>query len=248
MGSDDEQEERTPLTYARLIIPRVVFFLWTVSLEIAIICLVISGSEGVSANDEFGFNNDVFHAHPPLMVFGLILVLSQGITIHALLRPFVPLWVVRMLHGLIGIFWLTFLIPAFIIIVNQVDNADKPYDNTSFVQVHERVGLLVFVLAFFQVLIGLIKFTLKTALHWSVLQWHGRLGYIIYALGLVAVGTGVQLLFESDALGYQGEAIAIYVLLAVLGVSVIFFDFWVQGGGVVPKKEKDTELQNRASA
>ena len=114
-----------------------------------------------------------------------------------------------------------------------------------------------------QAAVGILKLCASSC-KVSWLGWHARLGPFLYVIGLATVCTGVQLTFEIeteeynvyyDPTYYNGTAYTappyyteiedlsdysttIYVLTAVLGITVLFYYFWNTGCDIIPKLEK----------
>jgi len=207
--------------------------LFCLSIEIIIIVLVCFISTAIDSEALFGYQHGIFKWHGILMIFAYVLWMAQGITIYHWL-PVKNKTTLRIIHGTIGLLWLSFAVCGFAIIIRTKTRVDDVH----FEEPHERLGLAVFVLTVFQMFIGIAKLIGLLSADKKYMRWHGRMGQIIFCVGLVTIATGVALAGEGEpeeptAKPYHTQkpkSIAVYVLLAILGIFIPFFDSWASLG------------------
>jgi len=198
-------------------------------LELVILALILAATGETDIYYAVGDSNTLFQWHPILGGIGFCLALSQSLILYPALI-WVPKGVVRVLHGIAGLTWLCLAIACLAIAVkSKIDMGD-----THFMEVHERLGLVVVVLSCMQALVGLIKAFTQFTFSRHFLHWHGKMGTIIYTIAIVVIATGVELLFE-DTDVQTTYSITIYSLLVLLGFFVLLFEPIAKGGNLIPK-------------
>jgi len=101
---------------------------------------------------------------------------------------------------------------------------------------HARFGIGILGLILFQASVGIRKAWLKLRHAQSTFRWHARLGLFIFTGMVMNACLGVRAMWRllDPDFGKVGLASTCFVLLGLLALLVVFFDFWLGEEGGSP--------------